>query len=1185
MDDNKKKDNLEYAAAPRNDKEFEKHCLEIIEDWTAKYHPGKKFKIKNATPSPVDIVLIEDNGEPDFTENLNGEVYTYGLKNEFKNAYFIECKFYSRKIELDKLAKSILVAIRHKPQSLTLGTRTHLSSQAEEYLSFFTGSRLFWGNTDFHIWLPLSDKSGVHLPDILAAESEDPTLSGTYDVVHYSLYVEDVFYKINIDPHKGDDLSVNRTQHILFKALITPPTHTKIKRIDRAYLVVTSKAGDEVQSPLEIERLKGSTNLNLKTKIAGSQFAPDINYESCKLCLYSGKQHLEKIYLKPFPNVLTDKYFPVLPDFREKETSSAYERWKISGMPLTLVSGESGIGKSYFCKEICRKATIDGYTAIEVSMLGDVDIGFISALAWAVVSPDMQLILKKNKQTLKDFIKTWCIASSTEDIPEYEIEILTTLLTKGTIEEIASDALLENLSRMIVNKGIPIVFYAHDLHKTSPAVAGCLLKLIKGFSDTGWGRIKILLEQRFPAEQNNNLWEIIHANYGASIWDCDSVEPLSEQFVSRELEKLLLCSDAKNVAKKIAAKSGRDLQHLTVNLQTLLHRGAIELHAHPSSKKGCSAYAVSNLTNLDNCLSRIPSVRDNAIHNLLSETHDKLIAEGLNLGCYLLGLLAIIQLSPGVGLLSGLTGKSIAEMQDELDALVDEQFLVQRRDQYKFTHESYREAALPWLEKQSRIKSWIRNNATQPCAPVSFEECIVRGRIWRYLNSTSEAFEALNAAISFAGSSFIFKIDAHKEMHKLLKIDRDHGRHHEFFENFSAIGWYGHYTLPVTEQIALTDEAIEFHGSISILDYPDPYYKYKLSELHRINTWLHIQNLDQRNYLHSAEEALNSTTDIHEIGMMLNRYILICRNWGMYSCGIRGAMASIVLCDEVSHEKDSDLLSVNYAMSAPLIAESEFGREGRLSFTQAACDNPHASKRELAHAHLAHADSLTICGNLDDASSCLSFSKKVMEDLRMDSLSISYHQSLGMWLAAKEEWHIASDAFKRSLEKASWLGQRLEALKAGQNLLLAHVKNNSFAEAEKIYQIVLKQCVENLAEPEFKAVETLLNGMIDKSHELLRGQKLLKNDEEITTRIDSLAAKLGIQIPNNNKSCSSVFFTVLHNAKSLSIAFPEYFHFSDDFDNLLNHESHAGMVSRPVNGIFCEIMNRDNESYPFLVIV
>jgi tetratricopeptide (TPR) repeat protein len=547
--------------------------------------------------------------------------------------------------------------------------------------------------------------------------------------------------------------------------------------------------------------------------------------------------------------------------------------------------------------------------------------------------------------------------------------------------------------------------------------------------------------------------------------------------------------------------------------------------------------------------------------------------------------MAIIKIHPSVDLLSWLTGSAVAEMQHELDALVDEQFLIQRDNVYKFTHESFNEAALPWFEKQPRIKSWIRKNTTRACTPASFEECIARGRIWRYLNSISSAFEALNAAIAFAGSNFMFKMEAHYEMHELLKFDREHGRHYEFFDNFSAIGWYGLYALPITEQITLTEEAIKFHGHVSILDYPDPYYRAKLAELHRINTWLHIQNLDQDNYFYSAQEALSATTDIHEIAMMLNRYILICRNWGLYSCGIKGAIMSIVLCAEVPHEKDLDLLSVNYAMSAPLVAESEAGKEGRMSFTQTACDNPHATKRELAHAQLAQADSCTISGQLDEASHCLDFSKKVMKDLQMDSLSVSYHQSLGLWRAARGEWHEADAAFKRSLEKASWLGQKLEVLKAGQNLLIAYVKKNNFTEAEKLYQIILKLCFENFTEPDFKAAGVLLNGMIEKSHELLSAGLSLSEGVGISSRINQLASEFGIEMPPERKTCPSVFFFVLYNAKMLAMAFPEHFQFSEFLNSVLERNCHANSLPRMVNGISCEIVNVKKDSFFFSLIV
>ena len=921
---------------------------------------------------------------------------------------------------------------------------------------------------------------------------------------------------------------------------------------------------------MQIKQIEASKDLSVEAKVEGERLRPGIDYTSWSLHLRSGKQYVERLFIDSFPPLTVNKFRLSLPDLREKETNSAYEYWEQSGVPITLVSGESGIGKSFFCEQICRRATMKGFTAVQTSMLDDTGTAFIANLAWSVIDPDMQSIVS-NGESLDDFIESWCLASTSGKAMEHETRALQTLMSVGTLKDVASEALLETIARMIVNRGIPIIFYAHDLHKAPPVVSDYLWKLVKGFSDAGWGQVKVIFERRDTStKQNQTLWDNLQLGFKKVLWNCDLVKPLPEGQITDTLASVLACHDNRAAAKKIVKKSGHDLQHMSVVLETLLLKKILKVEGIKGNDKVTYQYTIPSLTKMEQCLREQPDARLNATIELIELANEKLEHQGYSFGCKWLGLLAIIKVSPDVELLAGLTGLSHQDVEEAMEILVDEEFVTERNGKYAFKHESLIEAATSWFNALPLINTWVRQHAVCPCVPTRFKEGLARGRLWQFLNRPDQAFHALNSAIGLVADNFLQRIQCHMEMHKLLVTDKRHERYREFFENCAAIGWYGHYTLPVEEQIALNDEAISFHGRLSMLDYPEPQNSQTLSKLHRINAWLHIQDLDQKRYFSSSRAALASTTDIHEIAMMLNRYILLCRHWGIYSSGIKGVLASIVLCEEVPFEKDKDLRSVNYSMSAPLVTESEAGIKGRLRFLEESCANPHATRRELAHTKLALANTLTVCGKLQDSSEAIAYAKDVMDKKSMESLGISYYQSLGLWYAAKSQWTMAQEAFSNSLSKASWLGQRLEALKAGQNLLIAYVKEQKFDEGRVLFPILLKQCVDGFSDPDFLAAENLLEDMLQRSTELLTANSPHLHQDSIENRMEQKAREYGINYPPDHQYSANVFYAVLSNSSALSTAYPEHFILTDEAKQLWERDENAPLRLAKVSGLSCK---------------
>jgi tetratricopeptide (TPR) repeat protein len=464
----------------------------------------------------------------------------------------------------------------------------------------------------------------------------------------------------------------------------------------------------------------------------------------------------------------------------------------------------------------------------------------------------------------------------------------------------------------------------------------------------------------------------------------------------------------------------------------------------------------------------------------------------------------------------------------------------------------------------------VRKNHAKEFIPQRFEDGIARGRLWQYLNSPDKAFKAFNAAVAFAKDNFLHRIESHMAIHTLMSKERVEGRHREFFENFSAIGWYGHYTLPIGKQLQLTKEAIEFHGTLDRIDYPDPEASRKLADLYRITAWLHIQNLKPNEYFISAKEALQDVSSIHEMAMMLNRYMCLCHHWGITEAGIKSALMAITLCEEVPPELDCDLLSVNYAMGASLIADSNTGLSGRLSFVEKALENVHATERELVHTNLAYANTQTLLGRYDDAQTALTKAKITMDKKAMESVKIYYYQSVGLLHAAQNDWGTACAAYSRSLTAALWLDQKLEALRVGHNLLISYIQNNDFNDAKRLFPSVLRSCLTNASISNFDEAEAVLDELLNKSNHLLSQQSLSTPlSERMKIKADNFGLKLHVT------SRQSIFAIVFHTATVLTGIFPQYFNMSNEVRERL--KTFAGPKDQLItaNSIACPMQKNE----------
>lgn len=341
---------------------------------------------------------------------------------------------------------------------------------------------------------------------------------------------------------------------------------------------------------------------------------------------------------------------------------------------------------------------------------------------------------------------------------------------------------------MIVWKNVPVILYAHDLHHASDTIINCIYKLIAGFSNCGWGQVKIILESRDVDHiRENTQWNKVQSNFQRNIWKDKSLNAINENDIITTIAGIIDSPHKRSIAEKLVNKSGANLQHLAVLFTTLLSE---QVFVPEEIYENNSKYLRYNVKSYHSCvevINSIPAARKDAIIELIQTIHSSLMQEGSIYACRLLGIIALIQFAPDIETLNELICGDRDIIQEELEQLCDEGFLQYRNYQYAFKHESYIEASLEWFSKIQSIKKWMRKNINSKLYPKRFSVALAKGRINHFLDLYDNSLEAYNAAIPLARNNFIQCVQCHKEIHNLILYEKNNKNYELFFNNYIAL--------------------------------------------------------------------------------------------------------------------------------------------------------------------------------------------------------------------------------------------------------------------------------------------------------------------------------------------------------------------------------------------------------------
>lgn len=410
------------------------------------------LSVKNHAQGPVDYVVHEPS--------------TGGMLGKARKHYF-ECKNYSRALELDNVAKIMVVAIADQPDSVHVVSRTRLQPQISTYASRLfdigdDGSPIFrsiafrhW-QTD-HLLNLNATAIGGGVPAV--AEESAATRNPAWWITECSAYTET---EVATSAASGRQAPLRRGC-LLLLTLELPLAHGSELGLGG----LPEGSWTEVGAvPLDASALARRTFL-----IDTSQLASQDSYRvSARLA--SGAMQAGM----PLVELQLEGGGAMLPELRPRATKDLSTKLGPAGHHrLALIDGEAGVGKTHFIEKVAEGLRGRfGFDVTSFTVTDEQQDTLLSALLNACLTPPLHQ----------------------DNFQEVAAAVQRALLSKE-IDSRALEANVGLLARIATRMG-PRMIVLRDCHLLKDQVANQLWALIVAFDDAGWGGARLVLEYRQP---------------------------------------------------------------------------------------------------------------------------------------------------------------------------------------------------------------------------------------------------------------------------------------------------------------------------------------------------------------------------------------------------------------------------------------------------------------------------------------------------------------------------------------------------------------------------------------------------------------------------------------------------------------------------------------------------------------
>ncbi len=413
--------------------------------------------VENNTQGPVDYVVSEPSGK--------------GMLGKDRMHYF-ECKNYSRTLELDNVAKIMVVAVADQPDSVHVVSRTRLQPQISTY-----ASRLFdvgtcgdpiFRSIMFRHW---QTDQLLNFNQTSFAEGSETTAKeeGSPHNIFWWMTECSAFSETEIASSDFPNRQITVRKGCLLLLTLELP----VQRAGRTELVGFPK---ESWTPVASNDNGGLTTRRLSYLIDTAHFKEGDAYLA-SVKVVSGVTDT-RIPLGELRVGVSDA---LLPELRHEEVEQLLYQIGSSGeYRLVLVDGEAGVGKTYFIEKVAEELRAKfGFDVMCFTVTEDNQKSLLPALLRGCLTPPI------NRKSFQ----------------EVALAVQKALLS-DELEELTLEANVNLLARIATRMG-PRVFVLRDCQHLTERVANQLWTLIVALNDAGWGGLRLILEYRQPEATSN----------------------------------------------------------------------------------------------------------------------------------------------------------------------------------------------------------------------------------------------------------------------------------------------------------------------------------------------------------------------------------------------------------------------------------------------------------------------------------------------------------------------------------------------------------------------------------------------------------------------------------------------------------------------------------------------------------
>ncbi|HEX2093380.1 MAG TPA: AAA family ATPase [Longimicrobiaceae bacterium] len=554
------------APGDLNWKEFQEVVYQLVAERLRLQFPDTQVRFADNEKGIIDIILEYPVHAPNL---LSGES---GVSIE---KCFIECKRYTRNIELDTAAKAFCAAIHHRPRHLWLVTLNGMSPQAWEYARHFfqmEGSNRALTNVEFgHV--RLTNLLGLaETRDHAASREREEELSASLRLIGWHIVEHATFYSKSLSSTDNfvSPVYLQADRHYSLRMWIER-THTPVDTLpairitgiggnpDRRFKEVQVFAVADTQ--MEIEAW---IDLSLVPRIEGSaaQEAP--------LTLHcQTPTGLASIQL-PFPVLQVQLSSGFFPDLREEESAALARRLaEPNGERVIFVSGEAGIGKSYLCEQAAATLVrTHGYTAHSYSVLSGSD-HLVVRMLLSIVRPSQSAVSADN-QVLNALVSALLRQEASPTGSDSAVPIVNYFEESSSLG--ADAAAISLCASLLAESPIPRLLYVQNCQALSPQEIKGLGLLLAELESKGWGAIRLLFEYRDTGDQQNALWDEFTRSVRENIRSSGAirVQPLPESRIVAGIAAAFLTEDPGSIAASLMRKAGGNPLYLDQVLHYLV---------------------------------------------------------------------------------------------------------------------------------------------------------------------------------------------------------------------------------------------------------------------------------------------------------------------------------------------------------------------------------------------------------------------------------------------------------------------------------------------------------------------------------------------------------------------------------------------------------------------------------------